>query len=29
MDEKIDQVLALAGNEHRYQFFTLVVIIFL
>jgi MFS family permease len=29
MDEKIDQVLALAGNEHRYQYFTLVVIIFL
>ena len=29
MDEKIDKVLALAGNEHRYQYFTLIVIIFL
>ena len=29
MDEKIDKVIALAGNEHRYQYFTLCVIIFL
>jgi MFS family permease len=29
MDEKIDKVIALAGNEHRYQYFTLGVIIFL
>ena len=29
MDEKIDKVIALAGNENRYQYFTLCVIIFL
>ena len=29
MDEKIDKVIALAGNEHRYQYFTLAIIIFL
>ena len=29
MDEKIDKVIALAGNEHRYQYFTLAVIMFL
>ena len=29
MDEKIDKVIALAGNEHRYQYFTLCIIIFL
>ncbi len=29
MDEKIEKVIALAGNENRYQYFTLVVIVFL
>ena len=29
MDEKIDKVIALAGNEHRYQYFTLGITIFL
>ena len=29
MDEKIEKVIALAGNEHRYQYFTLAVIVFL
>ena len=29
MDEKIDKVIALAGNEHRYQYFTLGVVVFL
>ena len=29
MDEKIDQIISLVGNEHRYQYFTLIVIIFL
>ena len=29
MDEKIDRIIALAGNEHRYQYFTLGIIIFL
>ena len=29
MDEKIEQVIALAGNEHKYQYFTLGVVIFL
>ena len=29
MDEKIEKVIALAGNEHRYQYFTLVVIVLL
>ena len=29
MDEKIDKLIALAGNEHRYQYFTLGIIIFL
>ena len=29
MDEKIEKVIALAGNDHRYQYFTLAVIIFL
>ena len=29
MDEKIDKIIALAGNENRYQYFTLVVIVFL
>ena len=29
MDEKIEKVIALAGNNHRYQYFTLVVIVFL
>ena len=29
MDEKIEKVIALVGNEHRYQYFTLAVIVFL
>ena len=29
MEKKIEKVLALAGNEHRYQYFTLFVITFL
>jgi hypothetical protein len=29
MDEKIEKVIALAGNENRYQYFTLFVIVFL
>ena len=29
MDEQIEKIIALAGNEHRYQYFTLVVIVFL
>ena len=29
MDEKIDKIIALAGNENRYQYFTLVVIVLL
>ena len=29
MDEKIEKIIELAGNEHRYQYFTLFVIIFL
>ena len=29
MDEKIEKVIALAGNENRYQYFTLAVVIFL
>jgi len=29
MDEQIEKVIALAGNEHRYQYFTLIVIMFL
>jgi len=29
MDEKIEKVIALAGNQNRYQYFTLVVIVFL
>ena len=29
MDEKIEKVLALAGNNNRYQYFTLVIIVFL
>ena len=29
MDEKIDKVIGLAGNENCYQYFTLVVIVFL
>ena len=29
MDEKIEKVIALAGNQNRYQYFTLFVIVFL
>ena len=29
MDEKIEKVISLAGNEHRYQYFTLGVVLFL
>ena len=29
MDEKIEKIIELAGNEHRYQYFTLCVVIFL
>ena len=29
MDEQIEKVIALAGNQNRYQYFTLVVIVFL
>ena len=29
MDEKIEKVISLAGNEHCYQYFTLIVIVFL
>ena len=29
MDEKIEKVIALAGNQHFYQYFTLFVIVFL
>ena len=29
MDEKIEKVLALAGNNNRYQYFTLVIMVFL
>ena len=29
MDEKIDRIISLAGNENFYQYFTLIVIIFL
>ena len=29
MDEKIEKVIALAGNQNRYQYFTLIVIVFL
>ena len=29
MDEKIEKVLSLVGNEHCYQYFTLIVIVFL
>ena len=29
MDEQIEKLIALAGNNHRYQYFTLVVIVFL
>ena len=29
MDEKIDRIIPLTGNEHRYQYFTLGIIIFL
>ena len=29
MDEKIEKIIALAGNEHKYQYFTLIVVIFL
>ena len=29
MDEQIEKIIALAGNQHRYQYFTLVVIVFL
>ena len=28
-DEKIEKIISLAGNDHRYQYFTLVVIFFL
>ena len=29
MDEKIEKLISLAGNEHRYQYFTLVIIMIL
>ena len=29
MDEQMEKVIALAGNEHKYQYFTLAVVIFL
>jgi hypothetical protein len=29
MDEKIDRIISLIGNENFYQYFTLIVIIFL
>ena len=29
MDEIIDQIIALTGNEHRYQYFNLIVMMFL
>ena len=29
MDEQIEKIIALAGNQHRYQYFTLIVIVFL
>ena len=29
MDEKIEQLISLAGNEHRYQYFILFLVIFL
>ena len=29
MDEQIEKIIALAGNQHRYQYFTLVVMVFL
>ena len=29
MDEQIEKLIALAGNQHRYQYFTLIVIVFL
>ena len=28
MDEKIDRIISLAGNENFYQYFTLIVIYF-
>jgi hypothetical protein len=29
MDEQIEKIIALAGNQHRYQYFTLAVMVFL
>ncbi len=29
MDEQIEKIIALAGNQHRYQYFTLIVMVFL
>ena len=29
MDEKIEKVIALAGNKNRYQYFTLIIMVFL
>ena len=29
MDEQIEKIIALAGNQHRYQYFTLIVVFFL
>ena len=29
MDEKIEKIISLVGNENRYQYFTLIIIVFL
>ena len=29
MDEQIEKIISLAGNQNRYQYFTLIVVVFL